>query len=89
MILGTLNTPQKDLLNENDILNIAFVLSVEVTSTFLIIAPSLCLNIIYERPMLTAIYCIDFLVTVFNLYLTPVLYPVSTTYENKAITNIL
>ena len=44
---------------------------------------------IYKRLTLTAIYYIDFLVTVFDFYLIPVLRPVSTTYKDKAITNIL
>ena len=61
----------------------------EVTFTFLTTALSLCLNIIYKRPTLIAVYCINFLVTIFNFYLTPVPYLVSTTYEDKAITNIL
>ena len=43
---------------------------------------------IYGRPILAAVYCIDFPVTVPNLYLFPALYPVSTTYEDEAITNI-
>ena len=42
-----------------------------------------------KQPILTAVYYIDFLVTIFNFYLIPVLYPVSTTYEDKAIINIL
>ena len=89
LILGTLNTPQKDLLNKNNALNIAFTLSVEVTFTFLTITPSLYLNMIYKRPTLTAVYYINFLVTVPNFYLIPVLCLVSTTYKDKATTNIL
>ena len=89
MILRTLSTPQKGLLNKNNALNIAFTLSVEVTFTFLTIALSLCLNIIYKQLTLTAVYYIDFLVTVFNFYLIPVLYLVSTTYKDKVIINIL
>ena len=89
MILGTLNMPQKDLLNKNDISNIAFILSVEVIPIFLTIALSLYLNIIYKRLILIAIYCINFLVTVPDLYLIPALYLVSTTYEDEAIINIL
>ena len=61
----------------------------EVTFIFLTTALSLCLNIIYKWLILTAVYCINLLVTVFNLYLIPVLHLVSTTYEDKAITNIL
>ena len=61
----------------------------EVTLTFLITAPSLYPNMIYKQLTLTAIYCIDFPVTIFNFYLIPVLYPVSTIYKDKAITNIL
>ena len=60
----------------------------EVTSTFLITAPFLCLNIIYKWLILIAIYCINLLVTVFNFYLIPVP-PVNTTYEDEAIINIL
>ena len=89
MTLGTLNTPQKDPLNKNDALNIAFTLSVKVTFTSLTTAPSLCLNMIYKRLILIAVYCIDFLVTVFDFYLIPVPHLVSTTYEDEAITNIL
>ena len=89
MILRTLNIPQKDLLNENNILNIAFALSMEVTFTFLITTPSLYLNMIYKQPILIAIYCINLSVTIFNLYLILVLYLVSTTYKDKATINIL
>jgi hypothetical protein len=67
----------------------AFTLSVEITFTSLTITLSLCPNMIYKWLILTAVYCIDFLVTVFNLYLTLVLYPVSTIYKDKAIINIL
>ena len=81
--------PQKDLLNKNDISNIAFTLSVEVTLTSLITSPSLYLNMIYKRLMLIAVYHINFLVTVSNFHLIPVPHPVSTTYEDKAITNTL
>ena len=77
------------MLNKNNALNIAFALSIEVTFTFLTTAPSLCLNMIYKRLTLIAIYCIDFLVTVSDFYLTPVLYLISTTYKDEAITNIL
>ena len=89
MILGTLSTPQKDLLNKNNTLNIAFTLSIEVTFTFLTTAPSLYLNIIYKQLRLTAIYYINLLVTVSDFHLTPVPYLISTTYKDKAITNIL
>ena len=67
----------------------AFTLSVKVTFIFLIITPSPCPNMIYERLILIAIYCINFLVTVLNFYLTPVLYLVSTTYKDEAIIDIL
>ena len=67
----------------------AFTLSVKATFIFLTTALSLYLNIIYKRLTLTAVYCINLPVTVPNLYLIPVLYPVSTTYKDKAITNIL
>ena len=61
----------------------------EVTSIFLTTAPSLCLNIIYKWLILIAIYYINLLVTIPNFYLIPVLHLVSTTYKDKAITNIL
>ena len=61
----------------------------KVTFIFLIITLSLYPNIIYKWLILTAIYCINLLVTVFNFYLIPVLCPVSTTYKDEAITNIL
>ena len=61
----------------------------EVTSTSLTITLSLCLNIIYKWPTLIAAYCINFLVTISDFYLIPVLYLVSTIYKDKAITNIL
>ena len=67
----------------------AFALSVEVIFTFLTTALSLCLNMIYERLMLIAVYCINLLVTVPNFYLIPVPHPVSTTYEDEVIINIL
>ena len=67
----------------------AFALSVEVTFIFLTTTPSLYLNMIYKWLILIAIYYINFLVTVFNFYLIPVLYLISTTYKDKAITNIL
>ena len=67
----------------------AFTLSVEVTFTFLTTAPSLYLNMIYKWLTLIAVHCINLPVTISNLYLTPVLYPVSTTHKNKAITDIL
>ena len=44
---------------------------------------------IYKQLTLIAVYCIDFSVTVPNFYLTLVPYPVSTTYKDEAITNIL
>ena len=68
---------------------VTFILSVEVTFIFLTTALSLCPNIIYKRLTLTAIYYINFLVTVPNLHLILVLYLVSTTYKDKAITNTL
>ena len=77
------------MLNKNDLLNIAFALSIKVTPISLTTAPSLCLNIIYKQLILTAIYRINFLVTVSNFYLIPVPHLVSTTYEDEAIINIL
>ena len=67
----------------------AFTLSIKVTFTFLITALFLYPNIIYKRLILIAIYYINLLVTVSNFYLIIVLYPVSTTYKDKAIINIL
>ena len=61
----------------------------EVTFIFLTTAPSLCLNIIYKRLTLIAIYYINLLVTVPNLYLIPVLLLISITYKDKATINIL
>ena len=67
----------------------AFTLSIKVTFIFLITTLSLYPNIIYKRLILTAVYYINFLVTVFNFYLILVPYLISTTYEDKAITNTL
>ena len=67
----------------------AFALSVEVIFIFLTTALSLYLNIIYKWLILTAIYCINLLVIIPDFYPIPVPYPVNTTYEDKAITNIL
>ena len=61
----------------------------EVIFTFLTTAPSLCPNMIYKWLILTAVYYINLLVTVFDFYLILVPYPVSITYEDKVITNIL
>ena len=44
---------------------------------------------IYKWLTLIAVYYINFLIIVFNSYLIPVLYLVSTIYKNKAIINIL
>ena len=44
---------------------------------------------IYKWPTLTAVYYINLLVTVSDLHLFPALYLVSTTYKDKAITDIL
>jgi hypothetical protein len=76
-------------LNKNNVLNIAFALNVKVTFTFLTTALSLYPNIIYKWLILIAIYYINLPVTIFDFYLIPVLYPVSTTYKDKAIINIL
>ena len=61
----------------------------EATPIFLTIALSPYLNIIYKWLILIAIHHINLLVTVFNLYLILVLYPVSIIYKDKAIINIL
>ena len=44
---------------------------------------------IYKRPTLTAVYYINFPVTIPDFYLIPVPHLVSTTYKDKAITNTL
>ena len=67
----------------------AFILNMEITPIFLTTTLFLCLNIIYKRLTLIAIYYINLPVTIFNFYLILALYPVNTTYKNKAITNIL
>ena len=67
----------------------AFTLSIKATPTFLIIALSLYLNIIYKQPTLIAVYYINLPVTVSNFYLIPVPYSVSTTYKDEVIINIL
>ena len=67
----------------------AFALNMEVIFTSLTTTPSPCLNMIYERLTLTAVYYIDFLVTVSDFYLIPALCLVSTTYKDEAITDIL
>ena len=61
----------------------------EVAPIFLTTAPSLCLNIIYERLILVAVYRTNLLVTVSNFY--PILAPylINTTYKGEAITNTL
>ena len=61
----------------------------EIAPISLTTAPSLYLNIIYKQLILIAIYYINLLVTIPDFYLIPVLYPVSTTYKDKAITDIL
>ena len=61
----------------------------EITPIFLTTALSLYLNINYKRPTLIAVYCINLPVTVSNFYLILVPHLVNTTYEDKAITNIL
>jgi hypothetical protein len=67
----------------------ASALNIEATPTSLTTTPSLYLNIIYKRLILTAVYRTNLLVTAPNLYLVLALYLVSTTYKNKATTNIL
>jgi len=80
--------PQKNPLNKSDALNTAFVLSAEVTLISLVTAPSLS-KIIYKRLVLAAVYYINPLVTIPNLYLVPTPYLVSTTYKDEVITNVL
>ena len=36
-----------------------------------------------------AVYCTNLLVTIFNLYLVPAIYPVSTVYKDKVLINTL
>ena len=67
----------------------AFILSVKVTFIFLTTALFLYPNIIYKQLTLTAIYCINLLITISNLHLILALYLVSTIYKDEAITNIL
>ena len=61
----------------------------EVAPTSLTTALSLCPNANYKWLILAAVYRINPLVTVPNLYLVLALYLVSTTYKDKAITNTL
>ena len=61
----------------------------KVTFTSLTTALSLCLNIIYKQPILTAVYYIDLLVTIPNFYLISVPYLVNTIYKDKTPTNTL
>ena len=67
----------------------AFILNIKVTFIFLTTALSLYPNIIYKWLTLTAIYYINFLITVPNFYLILVLYLVSITNKDKAIINTL
>ena len=46
-------------------------------------------NVIYKQLTPVAVYRINPLVTIPNLYLVLALYLVSTTYKDKAITNML
>ena len=57
----------------------------EVAPTFLTTALSLYLNIIYKRPIPAAVYCINFPITISNLYLALALYLVNTIYKDKAL----
>jgi hypothetical protein len=61
----------------------------EATPTSLTTTPPLYLNIICKQLTLTAVYRTDLLVTAPDLYLVLALYLVSTTYKDKALTNIL
>jgi hypothetical protein len=60
----------------------------EVAPTSPTTTPSLYPNIIYERLILTAVYRIDLLVTVPDLYLVPAPYLVSTTYKDEVTTDV-
>ena len=77
--------PQKDPLNENNILNIAFALSIKVILTSLTTALSLYLNIIYKWLILIAVYYINLLVTTPNFYLVLALYLANTIYKDEAL----
>jgi len=76
------------LLNESDVLNTASVLSME--ATLISLATTLSLSkIIYKQLILAAIYYINPLVTIPDLYLVPAPHLASTTYGDKVITNVL
>jgi hypothetical protein len=61
----------------------------EVAPTSLTTALPLYLNIIYKQPTLTAVYRIDLLVTIPDLYLVLALRLASTIYKDEAPTNVL
>ena len=61
----------------------------KVAFTSLTTALSLCLNTIYKQLMPVYVFCINFLVTIFDFYLVLALYLVSTTYKGEAIINTL
>ena len=61
----------------------------EVAPTSLTTAPSPYPNANYERLILVAVYRINPLVTVPDLYLVPAPHLVSTTYEDEATTDML
>ena len=61
----------------------------EVAPTSLTTALSFYSNVIYKRPTLAVIYCINPLVTIPNFHLVLALYLISTTYKDKAITDML
>ena len=80
--------PYQGPLNKNNALSQASAVNVEVAPTSLIttLPPS---KKIYKQLTLVAVYYTDLLATNPNLYLAPTLHLISTTYEDKVITNIL
>ena len=81
--------PLQGPLNKNDVLSQASALNIEVAPTSLTTTLPLYLDIIYKRLILIAVYYINLPVTIPNLYLVLALYLVSTTYKDKATTNVL
>ena len=61
----------------------------KVTFTSLTTASFLCLNTIYKRLILAAVYYINLLVTIPDLYPILALYLVSTTYKGETTINTL
>ena len=79
--------PYQGPLNKNDVLSQVSALNIEVTSTSLTTALPLFKKI--YKQLTLVVYRPNPLAIVPNLYLTLVLYLVSTIYKDKALTNIL